>query len=776
MMIIRYTPQQLHHLRESPLVHKPEGLPSIELWIEPPNEQQNQRKQRTQSGKADEQSTGHELNQRPSLFQNRHFSRGSATAPEDLVLGPPRTSFASTARKQQNTSENNDKTTTSYNDEYAQDKTNFREKFTKERERNPLMNGRRMERDDGDSWTNARSRKSIGIEDSEKLHRNGDRERFRRDVDLDNTPDSNGRRPPPPRAPFERTWIREGGLPAQKDGPEKAQSWRDRERERREDRDWSRRGPVEEDPEWLDAPVKEDRKVTRTQEDFQKWKESMNMKNKGQTTQEKEENESEKIPEPKEASEQAKPLTPMAFEGTGGLFGLFGAPKNLEEVNQEVPPAVKPVAAKTKASKFASYFNAPERPRPVPEEPPAQTPSSPAPDGSSEDKEGFQRILQMLGSVSLAQPAVRPEPPVPTQRQKSMSNGPESLEPSKDAPFSSQEYPMEFGNQPRHHVLRSREEKHAFVEAALAPRGAQPEPRHQSQLQSPEPEWWETNQSRNPGNRMDGVPQRSGSIQENFGLQGLMRPPSAQNPPLSRDREFLLNLMQQSQRGPGQPEQVQQFIESKLGKPQGHRPKGPPGFFDDSPPMNEMQHRDSDQISEGYRKGPQRGPPGLYEDPMAALQRRNTTENAPRVPMSNMGIPQQASNEMPWMKQGIAPPQERGVAPPPGFGAGMRNPPGFGGPNLAPYSVGNTPLGHPGPPRGMNGPGNLFQGQGQFPPGPPGYFPGPAPPGFGPPPMPQDGMMGMPPAGPRRGPFDMYGEMAQQRQGGRGGPLNQFGL
>lgn len=34
MPTVRYTVEQLHSLRESPLVRKPDGLPSIEQWME----------------------------------------------------------------------------------------------------------------------------------------------------------------------------------------------------------------------------------------------------------------------------------------------------------------------------------------------------------------------------------------------------------------------------------------------------------------------------------------------------------------------------------------------------------------------------------------------------------------------------------------------------------------------------------------------------------------------------------------------------------------------
>lgn len=34
MAFIRYTVEELHKLRESPLVRRPDGLPAVEQWME----------------------------------------------------------------------------------------------------------------------------------------------------------------------------------------------------------------------------------------------------------------------------------------------------------------------------------------------------------------------------------------------------------------------------------------------------------------------------------------------------------------------------------------------------------------------------------------------------------------------------------------------------------------------------------------------------------------------------------------------------------------------
>lgn len=85
-------------MKQSPLVRKPDELPSIEQWLEyaalcdchhhhiltpfrsqPSQEQQTQRKPRTQNGRTEEPAPmGNFSSQRPTLLQTRHTSRSTA--------------------------------------------------------------------------------------------------------------------------------------------------------------------------------------------------------------------------------------------------------------------------------------------------------------------------------------------------------------------------------------------------------------------------------------------------------------------------------------------------------------------------------------------------------------------------------------------------------------------------------------------------------------------------------------------------------------------------
>ncbi|KAG9816278.1 hypothetical protein KCU68_g15291, partial [Aureobasidium melanogenum] len=77
----RYTIEQLKALRESPLVRKPDELPSIDEWIEGTQQSQQEnggRKPRNQSQRPEEPAPmGNFSSQRPSLLQTRHTSRSA---------------------------------------------------------------------------------------------------------------------------------------------------------------------------------------------------------------------------------------------------------------------------------------------------------------------------------------------------------------------------------------------------------------------------------------------------------------------------------------------------------------------------------------------------------------------------------------------------------------------------------------------------------------------------------------------------------------------------
>ncbi|OCK82402.1 hypothetical protein K432DRAFT_391298 [Lepidopterella palustris CBS 459.81] len=881
--MIRYTPEQLEHIRSSPLVLKPDGLPSIEQWMENPAEQ-NGRRPRSQVTKEGEQPANGEIRtERPALVNvgMGHFARRSSTQPEDTVLGPPKLSFTSASRNAK-TIENSEKRPITSQDAEgsATDRFSVRERWTKERDaergrdKAVYTNGRRGTREDGEGWTSVKSRKSLGQDDLDRGTRNGDRDRdrYQKDGDVD-TGDTASRRIGMGRGRIDLPWSRDDGT-AKEEGNKsgaRSQGWRDREkdrdRDRDRDRDWTRGGRIEEDPEWMDTPVVSEKKQAHTQEDFQRWKERMKA---GKTSAEEKEPILEQPPsniEPTTAgavvtnAATSKPATPLALDGgLDKLFGMWGeGSKRTDANNAEVSAVSKAAKPKPKSSRFAGLFAPPEETKQSLA--PAPTPASPEPpaSGNSEDKEGFQRILQMLGGASTSAAPISPQD---MALMNGMRQGGVRLDFQQPHPDERSD------NIPpaRQQIPRSREDRNTPVDAILAPRPSAPESRPSQSMFSPLPPDMESGQELYRGSRPESSrpvedfpmqpPSRNGSAQDALNLQALLGGRAPPEPSRDSKRDFLLTLMQQPRATPPQmgnqniPRQSADnpnyslFMENNAPKAQAPpKTRGlPPGIFDDSRIFseNEMYRREAsireanmreatireanireanmreaslreasmremreasireanmreasmrDAVMpqpEALRKPSQRLPPGIFDDSsIASLQRRNTTENMPRQ-MTNMGIPQQPVSDLPpWMKNpGMAQaPQERNIAPPPGFGpGGMRQPPGFGGPQggpqtqMGPFSAGNAPLGHPGmpPPRGLGGPGGMFPGgQGQMPPPghPQGYFP---PPGFQPgmqrgedPRM----MMGGPPRG--RMEYEQYD--AQGRLTGTR-PPNMFGF
>lgn len=702
---------------------------------------------------------------------------------------------------------------------------NIRDKFFKEREeqrKNGALNGRRP-REEGEGWTNVRGRKASFSEEAERPPRIGGR--FNRDADgAEAAPRRNGAR-----GRFEQPWGRDAP-PDAKEADGAHGSWRER-RDNRE-REWARGGRVEEDPEWMDTPVKKkddigmgrfqrttkgpewfdegpkDDKKVHTQEDFQRWKEKMKA---GTATSDEKENTPEPAPA-RDTPTSSKPITPMVLDGKD-MFGMWGvAVKQESPATTEGAPAPPKQKVPAKQSKFAKLFTPqeeqsqqPQQPQQPPPSLPMQEPNFGPMNGNSEDKEGFQRILQMLGGTSIATQS--PSQGSAPSRKPSLFSPLETRSPDRDT--------VHVQPQPtRHHMLRSREEKAGFIESVLAPRGTPTEFKGPGAFGPFTPAGEPTQDQlrhevrpesiRSPEERL---PQSTpGSGMNNFGIQGLIgsHPPPPHAQQLSRDREFLLNLMTQPQRNtppqavqsrPPPPELFTNFMDVK-GMPPRANP--PPGLFEDRQfPENDVRYQpqpqprrmpENPEIENALRRANRFNLPVHLDDPaITGLQRRSTGDaGIPRGQMANMGIPQQPPPEQMWAMKppSLQQPQDRppvsNMAPPPGFPAANnmagRGPPGFGGPtNMPPFSAGNTPLGHPGmgiqrgPPG--NGPASAGPGGpaiGMFSPqnhGPPhGYF-GPPPPG--PPPPPGFGGPG--------GPMGMGAHHEQMQQmiglrGGAGGP------
>ena len=463
-----YSEAQLLGLKESPLVKKPDGLPSISQWMDVPAEQNTNnghtnntnngtmgRTRRARDGEGAAANVQRPLIHPMGQFGRRQSMRKSSEAQgikaainalfvepgEETVLGPPKLAFLSARTPAKATGDAKERTGfTSTDGDTTGDRFPKNDRWTRDRENERTRdkgfpNGRRVPRDDGEGWTNVKGRKSLGQEDFERFSRNGDRNRDKHegDPEAELAPRRNNRERNEPR------WGRrdEGREEAPKAGVQGG--WRERERDRERDngREWTRGGNRgEEDPEWMDAKVEKKEFKPRTQEDFQRWKEQMRAKD----TPTGDKDESREVPAEISTamSITAPPMltAPLhnlsAVEPTQGiLFGNWGRDKSAD-----MPPA-ETISAKPrpdKKSRFMTMFAKPED-QAASNEPPVPLPASPAPPmEANADKEGFQRILQMLGQVNTGSPAPQPQISMPTPPNGMRQGGGVSLDFHQQSP------------------------------------------------------------------------------------------------------------------------------------------------------------------------------------------------------------------------------------------------------------------------------------------------------------------------------------------------------
>ena len=618
--------------------------------------------------------------------------------------------------------------------------------------RSGTLNGRRAAKEDNDGWTPVKPRKSFGHEDAERYsRRNQDRDRERavdsgrdgrdrpqrsfevfnreREREADGEKESGSRRNGVPRGRNEASWFKERETHPTKDGqpkdPTREREWRDRNRgndrvnERGHDRGhernergngWTRGGPAEKDPEWMDTPAAEE-KQAHTAEDFQRWKERMKA---GGTPAEDKPNldsAASTAPAPREAapSKEAQPAsTSLALDSEmDKFFGMWNDPKS--KANQQAADLQMPVLGKEpgkatvgRASRFTSFFSPAEE---VPLRQPVEQPEMPVPaaaskDASSEDKEGFQRILQMLGGMSLGaeKPASQPSQP---PRLRSHHQGPPP--PEQFAPAHTFPRDEEVEAQP---YRESSDETHVRSSAHMDHLLSMPAADHGANHMGP-----------------------------------------------NRDNEFLLGLMHQGQ--------------TNVGDDGTGSLNLPPGFG--RAPGPQLNSWMATAAPPGLpAKAPVAIPPGFSEsNAVPGLQNRRV--DGPQPAPTILQRPPGFEQVIPGWPAGQPPPgQPRPLLPPPGFGqdatAGHPFPPFLPPPNGTPFF--RNPIG-PGAPPGMAPPS-------MPPPLPSFFGMNIPPPGYPPIPFQQDPMMGLPGLGDpraRAGPppaFDPFGGDAGNR--GRGAP------
>ena len=605
--------------------------------------------------------------------------------PEDIVLGPPRTAFASASgRATTNRSSDTPRRSsfTSHDDSSVKnERSNFRDRYSREGQRHErdgerprdtrpaTATNRRSVKDDSDLWSSVRQTRTPGQEDGERSYRrNGDRDYDRdrdggreskiqrgldgvhRDGERDAEADNVARRGHLGRGRNEPTWYRDEGQKEEHgnegSGPGRHRDW-ERRGNRGPDRDWGRSTRPETDPEWMDPPEAEEQTQAKTSEDFEKWKRLMKTSN--SATQEaplspveQRSSHGTRASGPGIGAGKSKIDTPLVVDSQfDEFFGLWNEPKKNKEVTGSrengVPPVpIYPAAKSSKPSKFTGFFN----PRPEPEPPQERLPPLPSAqlqDSSNEDKEGFQRILKLLD-------------------QQQPQNGQVTSPPRTQVP---RETPASPPIQPS----RTKEKNDLF-----------------SLLQTSSPQ----------SNAM----------------------------PQTKDSEFLLKLMQQPQQGryelgqtstsgrrtaqdpsPGLLPFSNMMISPNEALHQSSSLGPPPGFFDEGPPR--------DKLNPGSER---RGPPPGFFDP-GKLQRPSPV-GAPQSSGYISGIQRPPGLEL--MPQGYSQhtqPQRSNMVPPPGFQAQLR------GQNVLPPS----PF-----PNNVNQMGGQVNRHGAPPPG----FINPPPPGF----------------------------------------------
>ncbi|THW12100.1 hypothetical protein D6D24_06797 [Aureobasidium pullulans] len=772
----RYTIEQLKALRESPLVRKPDELPSIDEWIEGSQQQSQQenggRKPRNQAQRQEEPAPmGNFSSQRPSLLQTRHTSRSaqqpgtSLTTPtpakslqstDEIVLGPPKTSFASS----RNINKLEEREQEQESPAAAQRSRFFRDRETTKTGNNRDWRSSKQQQEDDDAF-------AAEPRFTPRQPREGNGNGFGQRFDQRWSRDNNDR-------DRERERERERERPSQRGG------WRDKARNERQGQG---QDASEKEPEWMDEPLeKENKNQMHTQEDFEQWKERMKASN-AAPAETKQDTFDEVATPVKSTPAHSKPQTPLVTDAPGfdkSIFGSWGESKRLESP-VDTRTTKTPAAGKGKSSRFASMFAPKEEARPVVEEA-----ASPAPLESNEDKAGFLRIM---AGLRRGPSHFGVDSPIREQDGRGPPAGP----------------PPGFGVQAPQDALAAMFDKAPASTQSPRPQSGfatsdsyLPPPsqfsRPTSNVASPDPS---SMRSGNPASHLphqmqniflDQAP-RNGSTPETFNQQHSRKQNS-----LNKDSEFLLNLIQTKNanraapppRNQHEPEPFQLFLDQPpkthtqtiAPKPQAPRP---------TESIEEQLFRGNQHLS-NIDHGRPRAPPGFIEDPSIVLQQaQRSYPNGPpqprrqsaaqQMPNTGPGAPQDFSPNFPYMSGGPPPPGPGDRMPPPGFNPNLRHPPGFANiPNIfqqpgsqPPPQQGGMQGPPPGFPPGMALPPPGFGGHGPPPPGffnNPNHMPG-VPPGFAPP-----GMMIMPGSG-VRSPEGTPGMRSPQEGPGVGMPMLQ---
>jgi hypothetical protein len=462
------------------------------------------------------------------------------------------------------------------------------------------------------------------------------------------------------RGKFDQPWFR--GDKVQDEGddgtkaPTKQRDWR-KERGLGRGPEWDRPAKAEQDPEWMDSTVSNEPTQAHTQEEFQRWKESMKA---GAGGHEGPIEKQETVPRPevKKLEQPPMPTFLAASEVESGMDKFFAFYGDRRTYSEQKPAEVKshrkprfaalfspqPEVDGAKGSSFA------ERTETTQDSSLATSQAAAASiDANKADQEHFQRVLQMLAGRSnnnTPHSATAPKPPQDISNVKEL------------------EGPREESRSPLAEVLRKRDQAH--TQEDLSREGTSP-----------------------------GIHETLGTRPVEPQQQLVPREPTP-----NRDADLLLRLMQQSRisQDPrpsqasrpgisGSAAELPPFLGSLSRQPPTEKSNNHRTSFFDDPAISQMQRPEQAPQREGQQRRPTSGPlTAFFDEPFSNDQRQTnqqpminagsgTQPRAPNLPpgmqrppgFDHMAVPPLAWQNRP-QQQGL----HNGMNPPPG----MPNPPG----------------------------------------------------------------------------------------------------